>query len=187
MIKKFCVFVLIIIIINNFMPGAVKAQDEPINNLRFKSVVAGNLNTAAIKEDGTVVAWGENCYNQCIIPNNVNNVKQLASGQGFILVLKEDGTVESTTDLGYDKISSYLKNIVQISSTSDFACALRNDGNVIVWGSNIYDQHYVPNDVVNVKSIAAGYGHIVALKSDGTVAAWGYNLDKQCNVPALYT
>jgi hypothetical protein len=43
---------------------------------------------AALKTDGTVVAWGGNNHGQLDIPSGLNNVIDLAVGQRFVLALK---------------------------------------------------------------------------------------------------
>ena len=64
--------------------------------------------------------------------------------------------------------------------------ALKFDGTVWAWGSNVYGQlgdktntdRLTPVQVsglTNVVAIAAGFYHNVAIKSDGTVWAWGQN------------
>jgi formylglycine-generating enzyme required for sulfatase activity len=48
--------------------------------------------------------------------------------------------------------------------------------NFLSWGANSPEGRLsVPSDLLNVKSIDAGFNHSVALKSDGTLAAWGGN------------
>jgi hypothetical protein len=61
--------------------------------------------------------------------------------------------------------------------------ALKANGTVIAWGSNLYGQTNVPPGLSHVVAIAAGGWHSLALKQDGTVVAWGYNQSGQTNVP----
>ena len=58
--------------------------------------------------------------------------------------------------------------------------ALKQDGTVVAWGDNSFDQTTVPARLSGVVAIAAGYFHTVALKQDGTVVVWG----SQTDVPA---
>lgn len=72
-----------------------------------------------------------------------------------------------------------------ISSGYWHTVALRSDGTVWTWGSNLYGQmgddsreRHTPtqvNGLNGVTAIAAGEQNTVALKSDGTVWAWGNN------------
>jgi hypothetical protein len=69
---------------------------------------------------------------------------------------------------------------VAIAAGGHFSLALKNDGNVVIWGQ----QTTVPDGVTNVTAIAAGWAHSIALKADGTVIAWGDNSSGQTNIPA---
>jgi len=61
--------------------------------------------------------------------------------------------------------------------------ALKEDGTVVVWGSNGSGQCNVPNGLKGVVGIAGGSSNSLALKEDGTVVVWGYNGSGQCDVP----
>jgi hypothetical protein len=46
----------------------------------------------ALKNDGTVVAWGDNVYGQTTVPAGLSGVTAIAAGDGTV-ALKSDGTV----------------------------------------------------------------------------------------------
>lgn len=133
----------------------------------------------------------------------MTNVVQMASGMDGGLMLKGDGTVwawgsnqngqlcDGTTDFSNTpKQISALTDVKQLSGCngddwlSYNGMALKNDGTVWTWGSNLAgqlgdgttnDRHY-PGQVVNlsgVKEIAGSIGAAYALLDDGRVAAWG--------------
>ena len=81
-------------------------------------------------------AWGDNSLGQLNIPTKLNNVVQIASGNGFILALKSDGTVIAwgTSTTGVLSIPSGLNNVVKISANYNSAIALKSDGTVVSWG-----------------------------------------------------
>jgi alpha-tubulin suppressor-like RCC1 family protein len=54
---------------------------------------------------------------------------------------------------------------------------------VVAWGNNADGQCNVPQDLRDVKAIAAGDDFSVALRNDGSVVAWGANDLGQTNVP----
>ncbi|MBI3192034.1 MAG: hypothetical protein HYZ36_05155, partial [Pedosphaera parvula] len=62
---------------------------------RFTDVACGDGHTLALEADGTVVAWGNNFYGQCLPPTNLSNVMAVAAGGSgsFSLALRDDGTV----------------------------------------------------------------------------------------------
>jgi len=62
-----------------------------------------------------------------------------------------------------------------IAAGSSHSLALKDDGTVVGWGSNVDGQITIPTGLTGVTAISAGLRHSMALKSDGTVVAWGHN------------
>ena len=124
---------------------------------------------------GRVAAWGDNAASQCILPNGMENVKEIAGGGGHSLAVKSDGTVVAwgRNDFSQAAVPQGLSNVVAISAGGFHSLALQVDGTVIAWGYNYYGQSNVPDDLSHVKGIAAGRMYSMALKADGTVAVWG--------------
>ena len=57
-------------------------------------IAAGYQHSVALKNDGTVVAWGDNTYGQTNVPTAyTDGVTSIASGWYHTLALKQDGTV----------------------------------------------------------------------------------------------
>ncbi|MCW5983297.1 MAG: choice-of-anchor D domain-containing protein [Bryobacteraceae bacterium] len=140
-------------------------DDQPVPGqvlvLENVAAIRGGANhSIALKNDGTVWAWGNNYYGQLGNGTNVgSNVPVPVVG---------------------------LAGIIAVSAGWNYNLALKNDGTVWAWGFNIAGQlgtgntqdSPVPVAVVGlngVVAIAAGGGHSLALKSDGTVWAWGSN------------
>jgi len=127
------------------------------------SVSAGGAHVLALKEDGTVWAWGDNYEGQL--------------GNGTFA----DGVAVPAQVPG-------LTNIVAVAAGADHSLALRSDGTLWVWGDNSYGElgngtrnppgiNGTPSPIQvpisGVVAIAAGYEFSIALKTDGTVWAWG--------------
>ncbi|WP_253908854.1 RCC1 domain-containing protein [Corallococcus exiguus] len=121
----------------------------------------GALHTLALKQDGTVWAWGYNVYGQI-----------------------GDGT---TTNRSTPVQVAGLTSVTALASGAYHTLALKQDGTVWAWGHNSYGQlgdgtttdRIAPVQVAGLTSVAALAGdghHSLALKQDGTVWAWGYNL-----------
>jgi alpha-tubulin suppressor-like RCC1 family protein len=54
----------------------------------------------ALKDDGTVVAWGDDGNGQSSVPAGLTDVVQVAGGRRHSLALKDDGTVVAWGDDG---------------------------------------------------------------------------------------
>jgi alpha-tubulin suppressor-like RCC1 family protein len=141
--------------------------------------------------DGTVIAWGENTYDQCTVPSGLGKVKAISAGGYHSLALKEDGTVVAWgwNHFGECNVPEYLKDpdkahVKAISAGRLHSLALKEDGTVVAWGWNHYGECNVPADLKNAIAIAAGDYYNLALTGSGTVVAWGANQDRQCEIPA---
>jgi alpha-tubulin suppressor-like RCC1 family protein len=167
-----------------------EAPEENVIQVKFKAVAAGNGYSVALKEDGTVIAWGYNYHDdedRCDVPYDLANVKSISTGGAHTLALKEDGTVVAWGDNRYGQcnVPAGLKNIREVAAGEVHSVAVKEDGTLVAWGYNLYNQCNIPEGLSNVKAISAGMHHTAALKEDGTVAAWGDNYYGQCNVDGL--
>ncbi|MGI6588466.1 MAG: cadherin-like beta sandwich domain-containing protein [Peptococcia bacterium] len=154
-------------------------------------VSAGGEHSLALKVNGEVVAWGDNTFGQCDIPDGLSDVKMISAGKYHSLALKKDGTVVAwgakndsehpDVDYGQSIVPDDLNGVEVIAVAAGYyhSLALTADGIVIAWGAegSIYDygQSIVPDDLngVEITAIAAGGYHSLALKADGTVKEWG--------------
>jgi len=137
------------------------------------AIAAGGNHTVALKNDGTVYAWGYN-------------------GQGQ---LGNDSTINSNTpvQVAGEGGSGYLTNIIAIAACGNHTIVLKNDGTLCACGNGSSGQlgdgwFGISRDwmkpvlgeggngtLADVDAVAAGGEHTVALKSDGTLRAWGKN------------
>ena len=80
------------------------------------AIAAGPNHIIALKEDGTVVAWGDNRSGQTTVPKDLAGVKAIAAGSSHSVALKQDGTVTIWGDNLYgqksvpENINSVLVN-----------------------------------------------------------------------------
>ena len=83
-----------------------------------QSISAGDNHSLALKEDGTVVAWGDNTSKQSDVPNRLKGVVSISAGGFHSLALKEDGTVVAWgyNVSGQSDVPSGLKGVVSISA-----------------------------------------------------------------------
>ncbi|HCC07805.1 MAG TPA: hypothetical protein DEP72_06585 [Clostridiales bacterium] len=146
---------------------------EYLTGIRQVSAAGGGY-TVAVKNDGTVYAWGFNGYGQ--LGNNTTD---------------ESHTPIQTLGVGG---SGSLTGISQVSVGRYHTLALKSDGTVYGWGNN-GDGELGDNTIIDkitpiqvydvggsgylngISQVSAGKYHSVALKGDGTAYGWGNNGD----------
>ena len=130
---------------------------------------AGSFFTLALRENGTVHAWGENLAGQTNVPSGLTNVIAIAAGGSHSLALLENGTVRAwgNNSCGQTNVPGGLTNVVAIAAGGPQSLALRRNGTLVAWGCTP-----VPAGISNVAAIAAGPLNALALSSNGTVQAW---------------
>lgn len=131
-------------------------------------VSAGASHTLALKNDGTVWAWGSN-----------------TSGE-----LGNNSTTSSSQPVQVMGGSSPLAGIVAVAAGNNESFAVDANGNVWAWGLNTNGQLGIGTAVnattatqvaslAGIVGIASAQHHILALKNDGTVMSWGSNTSGQ--------
>ena len=133
------------------------------------AVAAGSSHSLALRNDGTVVAWGANSFGRTNVPSGLAEVAAIAAGGNTSLALKKDGRV---VEWGYPfGVPTGLSNVVAIAAGIDHALALTSNGVVTSWGGlDNYNQTDVPPGLSNVIAIAAGGYHSLALVSTNPLA-----------------
>ena len=128
---------------------------------------------------GTVVAWGDNTYDQTEVPAGLSGVIAVAAGYNRSLALKSEGTVVAWGMIPANGswAPANLSGVIALAVGEMHGLALRSDGTVVAWGDNSDGQTDVPASLSNVLAIAAGGFHSLAVQSDRTVIAWGWEYD----------
>lgn len=167
--------------------GNIGTAPPPEAKSGVRSAQAGGLHVVALKEDGSVLAWGMNIKGETTIPVAARSgVKEIAASSLTSAALKEDGTVIVWGDstVGQTSVPAAAQSGVEhISMTAAHVLALKQDGSVVAWGGNVSGQTTVPPEASSgVTAIATGWGHSVALKNGGVIA-WGSNTMGQSTVP----
>ena len=149
------------------VPVAVNLADGE----RAKAIIADNVNTCAILNDGSLKCWGYNAHGAVGdgTTNNRNNPVAIDLGEG---------KSASAVDVG-----------------SGYVCAILNDGSLKCWGHNGTGELGVDDttnrntptkvtfaDGKSVLSISLGSGHSCAILNDGSLFCWGINNHGQLGV-----
>jgi hypothetical protein len=178
--------------------GCGGACAVPSNLSGVTAIAAGSDFSLALKDDGSVVAWG--CgfnYGECSVPNGLSDVTAIVAGHFHSLSLKSDGTVVAWGcgggfDYGQCSVPNGLSGVTAVSAGVYHSLALKSDGTVVAWGCTVFDhgECSVPGGLTGVTAVAAGSGHSLAVKGDGTVVAWGCGAGfdyGECSVPGGLT
>ena len=129
---------------------------------------AGSNHTLAIRQDGTLWAWGCNDHGEL--------------GQDPV----EYPTIRTPTEqIGTDT------DWVAVSGGYHYSLALKSNGTLWAWGYNndggqlgdgTVAESHAPKQVGSATDwvkFDAGYHHSLGIKTDGTLWAWGYNNEGQ--------
>ncbi|HMI08147.1 MAG TPA: hypothetical protein VK528_11410 [Flavobacterium sp.] len=141
----------------------------------WAAVSATQFYSFAIKNDGTLWAWGTNSYGQLGIggfgsaPNPVqvgvdHDWKHVEAGEFSSVALKTDGTLWGWGDGRYCgfNVNSYFPIPVKIGTDSDWksfaygmdhAIAIKNNGTLWGWGSNLYSEVGDQGDSLGIRQI----------------------------------
>lgn len=145
------------------------------------AVAAASNAFAAIRSDGSVVAWGDpqgggDCS---AVQKQLQHVQSIQAAWGAFAALRTDGYVVTwgDPDGGGDSsfVQSQLLKVCQIQSTGLAFAAIKEDGGVVAWGCGdgggncraVHDQLY------GVRQIQSNNMAFAALRADGSVVTWG--------------
>jgi len=157
------------------LPGS---ELEP-PSIEPNTISAGNVFSMAIKEDGSLWAWGS------------NHRGQLGDGTRR----NRHSPVMIRGDMA--SVSTNVGEFIYSSVGGTLVAGLTADGTLVTWGVDIRDralerQRSVGNPpqtsrflstpveiMKNVSGFSVGNGHIMAITSDGTLWGWGVNSHRQ--------
>jgi len=164
----------------NAIAAGVTQKITPISGGMFHSV--------ALKDDGSLWAWGANQRFQIGHEDNTlvqptpepvddgyGSFVSIAAGSDFSLALRFDGGVYALGGGGSSPVYRVpdLAGIVAIAAGQDDGLALDKEGGLWQWTVGNRPRRVAQVD--GVAAIAAGGFHFFALTHSGEVWAWGYN------------
>jgi len=145
------------------------------------AVAASSSAGLALRDNGTVAAWGSSFHGQTNVPPGLTNVVELAAGQSHVLALRADGTVTAwgRSNYGETNVPPGLSNVVAIAAGYYTSLALKADGSLVAWGLNSTYNRIPPAGMTNCVAIATGNGFDVALANQPPLAN---NLETQARL-----
>ena len=125
----------------------------------YSSISAGSTRTMAIKNDGTLWAWGDNggqlgdgtTTNRGSPVKIMDNVIYVSVGGGHSMAIKDDGSLwgwgnngsgqlgDGTTTSRYEPVK-IMDDVIQVAVGGSHTLAIKSDGALWVWGSHYYGQ-----------------------------------------------
>ena len=180
----------------------------------------GDQHVMVLKNDGSLWGCGDNSKGQLglndatdkttftQVTTNINNdVKQIACGSFYTMILKNDGSLwacghneygqlglgNTSNKTTFTQVTTNINNDVkQIACTFSNTWVLKNDGSLWACGWNEYghlglgdttNRNTFTQIITNVKQIYAGVSNsIFIIKNDGTLWACGYNYYGQLGI-----
>jgi flagellin-like hook-associated protein FlgL len=170
--------------------GPVVPPEAMIGVVAIAAGGAGGGLSLALKNDGSVIAWGDNTHGQVIGASGLSGVVAIAASYGHALALKNDGTVVAWGDNGNGQVNVPLglSGVVAIAAGGTYSLALKNDGSLVGWGNvsvpadaltgnmvpTYSDFKLSPNDVLTGLAVTGGQsvyvGGILAVTGTFTIS-----------------
>lgn len=156
----------------------VKAEQFSMEgHVGVESIVSTNHAFAALKNNGSVIAWGNPNYGGDSGDLNLNDVVEVYSNRMAFAAKKRDGSIITWGHPEHGGDSSGvtgLDNVKYVVSTGLAFAALKEDGTVISWGHELFGgSTEVSSQLKNVTSLVASMTGFSALTDEGTVVYWG--------------
>lgn len=174
--------------------------NDPNKTVKIKSIVATEKAFAALREDGTVISWGNSDYggNFSSKSDKLVSVRDIKASERAFIALKTDGSIVvwGAANFGASipsNISSNLKSgVEEIWASARGFAARKGNGQLYSWGNVLFNSNennkYV--ELTQIKSVYTNTHCFSSVSNDGTIQYWGDkcisdNPDSNNHVPKL--
>lgn len=155
------------------------ANPPPGPNSGFVAVSSSPDHCLALRDDGSIVAWGDNTNGECDVPEpNEGYVAIAASGEiigtaGYSLAIKSDGAIVGWGFNGYGQLEVPEPNsdFVSVAAGGGYAAGIKADGSAVLWGqcAGGCDPPIPNSDFVGVAISNPTGGRRALLRHDGSM------------------
>ena len=142
------------------MANYAQINGVPVSGV--KEIAAGNGNTIALKEDGTVVGWGSleimGFPYPLEVPAGLTNVKQISASGNNLAALNNDATVTQFDPMWTPPTPSY-GGYKQIDCSSEGTVGLTYSGLGLAWWQNPEKPESSPVNSLGITSVECATNH----------------------------
>lgn len=169
------------------LPNDIASAMAAGENLHFTQLEAGNQFSAAVTEDGRLFVWGNGNLNDIKVKKAYQeNIQKVAISINTYFVLTKDGEAAYA---GFQKNAfstvpeAATSGVVDIAATGFTNAALKDTGEIIIWGNASRGERDIPEHEGKIIKIYGGRSHYTALTDRGELLSWGNNNFGQATVP----
>jgi hypothetical protein len=109
----------------------------------FRQITAGERHVCGLREDHSVVCWGNDGFGQSTPPQG--SFHQISAGRSHTCGVRTDDTISCWGEPS--RTQAPTGTYVQVSAGLKHTCALRTDGKVVCWGDDSAFQSSPPADL----------------------------------------
>lgn len=164
--------------------GLDPSRHQAAPDLAFETISAGRAHLCGLREDGSVVCWGDDAVGQASPPAGLR-AQMISAGNQHSCALDLDGQVvcwgsDSSGQIG---VNSHLVVLTTLSAGSNVSCGLLpDDGGAYCWGRGV--GRFAPQPPgLQLRTIATGFSHACALNADGAPLCFGPDDDGETSPP----
>jgi alpha-tubulin suppressor-like RCC1 family protein len=165
-----------------------RTYDQADDRTQWTMIAAGSsLPTGASVGQFGVVSKTGSVFSSADTTPALAPISALSVGADhFAAIIKQTGAVTcwgGSNSAGQCNTPPTLGSCSSVAAGRFFTLAVRTNGEVVGWGSNL-DGQTTPPATLLATQVAAGSNHALAVNALGAVVAWGNNNSGQTTVPA---
>jgi hypothetical protein len=166
--------------------GSIWTSNPPPGpNSGFVAVSSSTHHCLALRDDGSIVAWGDNTYGQCNVPEPnegyvaIEAASSVIGNYGYSLAINSEGSVIAwgSNNTGQLDVPPPNTGFIAISASAEYAAGVKADGSAVIWGScqPNCDPVVPKSDIIGVATESPGQSlpRTMFVCLDGSILGWG--------------